>query len=192
MSTQTSSHSGFTGSCFCTRINYTSTTLPTMVTNCHCLTCRRLSGGPFLPFAMVPIANFTFHITNDATESENSKSPNDRVAIDLPTAPGIYKNSLHVFALSSVALRASCVHCHSHIAMWYPSGKLPEIVSVTVGTIDERSFSGGIQEAEKVLRAVEKDIFWGEKASWWGKGGVDCAREGEPGRFEKFDKGPII
>lgn len=141
---------------------------------------------------MVPTANFTFHITDDATNSVNPKLPDDEVAIDLPTAPGVYKNCLHVFALSSVALRASCVHCHSHIAMWYPPGKLPEVVSVTVGTIDERSFSGGIQEAERVLREVEKDIFWGEKASWWGEGGVESAREGEPGRFEKFDKGPVI
>lgn len=141
---------------------------------------------------MVPTAKFTFYISKDATDSKNSKLSYDRVAIDLPTAPGIYEDSLHVFALSSIALRASCVHCHSHIAMWYPPGKLPEIVSVTVGTIDESSFSGGIREAEKVLRAVDKDIFWGEKASWWGQGGVDSAREGKPGRFEKFDKGPVI
>lgn len=190
MSTQASSHPGFTGSCFCTRISYTSTSLPTEVTNCHCLTCRRLSGGPFLPFAMAPSANFTFHITNDATSFGTSKFPNDRprVAISLPTAAGIYKHSLHVFALSSVALRASCVHCHSHLAMWYPPGRLPEMVCVTVGTIDERSFDGGTEEAERVLRAVEKDIFWGEKACWWGESGVDCAREGEPARFEKWHR----
>lgn len=45
------------GSCACGRIQYTGTAMPDGMSNCHCHTCRKLGGGPFLAFASVPTAS---------------------------------------------------------------------------------------------------------------------------------------
>lgn len=166
------SHPVFAGSCFCKAVTYTSTALPDEICNCHCLTCRKLSGGPFLPFAVLPIKNITFILaanTANNASTTTGASPSQHTerqelhATDLPTSPKTM-NALHIFAFSTKALRASCTLCHSPIAMWY--GTNPQSISVTVGTIDEHSFEAGREEAAKVLRARE-EIFWGEKACWW-------------------------
>ncbi|EXJ66036.1 uncharacterized protein A1O5_10650 [Cladophialophora psammophila CBS 110553] len=39
------------GSCACGRVRYETKTQPLAVTACHCITCQRVSGGPFLGFA---------------------------------------------------------------------------------------------------------------------------------------------
>lgn len=49
-----------TGSCQCGKVTYTSSVLPDELTNCHCKTCRKLSGGPFLTFGRFPLSAVTF------------------------------------------------------------------------------------------------------------------------------------
>ncbi|EAW12616.1 GFA family protein [Aspergillus clavatus NRRL 1] len=45
-----------TGSCACHHITYTTTQPPQDTVNCHCTTCRKLSGGPFQSWTSFPLA----------------------------------------------------------------------------------------------------------------------------------------
>ena len=47
-----------TGSCFCGFIRYEASGMPSYETNCHCSTCRRTSGAPFVAWFTVPAAEF--------------------------------------------------------------------------------------------------------------------------------------
>ncbi|KAF2434749.1 hypothetical protein EJ08DRAFT_730456 [Tothia fuscella] len=60
------------GSCACSSITWTSNTLPTSATFCHCITCRKISGGPFIAFMDFPLPSITF----STPPKEISISPN--------------------------------------------------------------------------------------------------------------------
>jgi hypothetical protein len=49
-----------TGGCLCGRIRYRAEGVPTNRTHCHCETCRRASGAPFVSWASFPSAGFTY------------------------------------------------------------------------------------------------------------------------------------
>ena len=51
--TGTESTPAFEGSCACGRIQYTCSQTPQSMTNCHCRTCRKLAGAPYLTWASV-------------------------------------------------------------------------------------------------------------------------------------------
>jgi len=118
-----------TGSCQCGAVTYTSTHLPTHFTSCHCSTCRKLSGAPFLTFGDFPIESISFTGT-------------------LPKRK----------TYSDVAVRSHCPECGSPIGMQYNCE--PEWMSITAGTIDEKSVSGG-------LPGIQQNIFLEEGAGWY-------------------------
>jgi hypothetical protein len=43
-----------TGGCFCGRVRYQAEGMPFNETNCHCSTCRRTTGAPFVAWFSVP------------------------------------------------------------------------------------------------------------------------------------------
>jgi hypothetical protein len=48
------------GGCLCGAVRYRAGGPPRVPTNCHCPTCRKASGGAFVPWATVPSASFAF------------------------------------------------------------------------------------------------------------------------------------
>ncbi len=78
------------GGCACGRIQYTSTAIPDDMSNCHCQTCRKLGGGPFLTFASVP--TMSIHWLNNP--------------------PDLWKRS-------NTAERGFCSKCGSTLSMQY-------------------------------------------------------------------------
>lgn len=78
------------GGCACGRIQYTSTCMPDEMINCHCCTCRKLGGGPSLPFASVPTKSICW----------------------LKTPPDLWKRS-------DVAERGFCSKCGSTLSIQY-------------------------------------------------------------------------
>lgn len=58
------------GSCNCGNVTYTSTVLPTSFTNCHCITCRKLSGAPYITFGSYLRSAITFSGTVKLNKSE--------------------------------------------------------------------------------------------------------------------------
>lgn len=97
------------GSCLCGSTTYTSTTLPTSLCCCHCTTCRRLSGAPFLPFFDLPSSSISFTSTTD----------------------------LKTLNLSAAAERAFCSSCGSPVYMKYKAN--PQSIGICAGTVDENS-----------------------------------------------------
>jgi len=49
-----------TGGCLCGRIRYRAVGVPTNPSHCHCETCRRASGAPFVSWATFPSGGFEF------------------------------------------------------------------------------------------------------------------------------------
>ena len=50
----------FEGGCFCGSVRYRATSSPRVVTHCHCLHCRRISGAAFVTWAEFQYAGFAF------------------------------------------------------------------------------------------------------------------------------------
>lgn len=50
----------FTGSCLCRAIQYRTTAGFEMTGNCHCNTCKKITGGPFESFAVINEVFFEF------------------------------------------------------------------------------------------------------------------------------------
>lgn len=48
------------GGCLCGRIRYRATGRPTQPSHCHCETCRRASGAPFVSWATFAASDFVF------------------------------------------------------------------------------------------------------------------------------------
>lgn len=143
------------GKCYCGQVKYTAATLPIDVTNCHCRTCRKLSGGPFIAFAEFKTKDVRFYDNGEDVDLTNTSQGD--------------AGALHVFSFSDQAIRAACRQCHAPLLMLYHNS--PEIVSLTVGTIDESDLSA---EALEKLKPSHH-IFVGEKAPWY-----DTAKDGLP------------
>jgi hypothetical protein len=47
------------GRCFCGFVRYVADGAPFFETNCHCSTCRRTSGAPFVAWFSIPAGGFT-------------------------------------------------------------------------------------------------------------------------------------
>jgi len=50
----------YAGGCLCGAIRYVARGTPSNQTHCHCETCRRASGAPFVSWATFPNAQFSF------------------------------------------------------------------------------------------------------------------------------------
>ena len=77
------------GSCACGRIRYQTQAQPLAVNGCHCGTCQRLSGGPFLAF-----------VDFAASQLEWTQQPD-------------------TWTCSDIAQRGHCKQCGSSISMVY-------------------------------------------------------------------------
>ncbi|KAJ5443187.1 hypothetical protein N7445_004300 [Penicillium cf. griseofulvum] len=51
-----------TGSCACHYINYTTSTPPTCLVNCHCTTCRKQAGAPYQTWAFFATDDIRWNI----------------------------------------------------------------------------------------------------------------------------------
>ena len=99
------------GSCACGKISW-STTAPRSgsSSNYHCITCRKLSGAPYITFVDVPLSTLRF-------------------------SPPFGHPHLKRHEASSHAERTFCGECGSTLTMWYRAE--PDGGSVAAGTIDE-------------------------------------------------------
>ncbi|TVY19030.1 putative lyase [Lachnellula arida] len=122
-----SSEPAFAGGCQCGQVTYSSTHLPSNFTCCHCSTCRKVSGAPFLTFGQVPVNSLTF-------------------------TPGL--SSLKKTAYSDFADRTHCAECGSPISMQYKWE--PEVIHLTAGTINEQSVKGNMPKIGQHLFVQEK------------------------------------
>ena len=147
----------FKGSCACGRISYECTSTPSAVQSCHCVTCRKLSGGPYQSFADVENQGVTFYDNKEHLRYEGL--PKDDIG------------GITFLRFSQLGERAFCAQCHSPLAMRYKHS--PDLVGPTLGTVDEDSINknGHIKDA---LRP-QGHIFTSQKA-WW----VDVERDGLP------------
>lgn len=50
----------YIGGCFCGNVRYRATGQPVGVTHCHCSTCRRVCGAPFVTWVSFKRTNFSF------------------------------------------------------------------------------------------------------------------------------------
>jgi hypothetical protein len=62
-----------TGGCFCGHVRYELDAVPSKQTNCHCTTCRRTSGAPFVAWFTVPAQVFRIHCGAPARFSSSAE-----------------------------------------------------------------------------------------------------------------------
>lgn len=139
----------FGGSCACRRITYTCSSLPHAgkTTACHCVSCRKLSGGPYQAYTRVTSKDVTFLDNEQHLRYEGL--PKDDIG-------GI------VFVrLSASGERAYCAACYSPLAMRFRHE--PEFTSLTLGSVDEDSILDAKCRAALGLAA---HIFTTQMA-WW-------------------------
>jgi ubiquinone/menaquinone biosynthesis C-methylase UbiE len=105
------------GSCACSKINWsTSHPKADSASNCHCSTCRKLSGSPYITFINLPAHTLTY-------------------------SPPLGAPYLRTFSASKFATRDFCGECGSTLSMWYR--KDPGVIAVAAGTLDENQSAGG-------------------------------------------------
>ncbi|KAF8852685.1 DUF636 domain protein [Acephala macrosclerotiorum] len=63
------------GSCICGDVKYEFTGEPAMQAICHCVPCRKVSGGAFTTNLIVPAANFTILTGEDKLKTFSMKHP---------------------------------------------------------------------------------------------------------------------
>lgn len=128
----------FTGRCHCGAVRFASTSPPQNLTYCYCITCRRLSGSPFMAWADIPFSAFKL----DTQSSDPSNCALRPLSSDL-------------------AVRSVCKKCGSSITMKY---FCDENIGVAAGTIEEGSFA---KRRGDGVEKVTEHIFMGEKAGWY-------------------------
>jgi len=116
-----------TGSCQCGKVAYSSSVLPSSLTTCHCKTCRKISGAPFLTFGSFPTSAITY-------------------------SSGI--SSLTKTSYSELGDRAHCSGCGTPISMQYKCQ--PDNISITVGSIDEESLKAPLPKVSQHIFLSEK------------------------------------
>ena len=137
----------FRGSCACSRLTYTCTTIPNMSQACHCISCRKLSGGPYQAYTDVPASSTTFYDNTEKLRYEGM--PKDNIG------------GITFLRLSDVAERAYCVSCYTPLAFRYRHK--PEYLGIAMGSVDEESLGG--EEVREALR-LKKHIFVSQKCFW--------------------------
>jgi ubiquinone/menaquinone biosynthesis C-methylase UbiE len=99
-----------TGSCACGAISWTSTSAPTLANNCHCETCRKISGSPYITFLHLPASDVTF-------------------------TPSLSSLQVKTYTASPHAERTFCRECGSTLTFKYHL--MPDVIGVAIGTVDE-------------------------------------------------------
>lgn len=156
----------FKGSCACGRVTYTCTSPPRegFTTACHCVTCRKISGGPFQAFAHVFAANLTYF--DEEKNSRHEGLPKD------DTGGIVFRR------LSPVGERAFCGSFSTSLAMRYKHE--PDNIGVTLGTIDEDSI--GSPKVKELLQPTQH-IFMSQSVSW-----LHIDNDGVP-KYARFTSG---
>ncbi|KAH8430505.1 GFA family protein [Aspergillus melleus] len=116
-----------TGSCACAHIQYTSSTPPSILNNCHCTTCRKQSGAAYQTWAIFPSTSIVF------THGE----------------PDLLSRRSSTFATRSV-----CSRCGATVSMRYDFS--PEMVGIAAGTIDQAADSGIVPRPARHIYLREK------------------------------------
>ncbi|KAJ5743034.1 hypothetical protein N7533_010136 [Penicillium manginii] len=62
------------GSCACKYIKYTASVPPTRLVNCHCTTCRKQSGAPYLAFVHFPTGSIQWQTNPTEWKSSDTAS----------------------------------------------------------------------------------------------------------------------
>ncbi|KAL9600940.1 MAG: hypothetical protein Q9219_002875 [cf. Caloplaca sp. 3 TL-2023] len=148
----------FTGRCQCGSVRYFSTSPPKNLTYCYCITCRRLSGSPFIAWADIPFSSFQLRPSSPSSPSAGS----EEAGTDCALTP---------LSTSSFAIRSACKKCGSPITMMYYCDH--GTIGVAAGTIDEGALP-------KQAMKVTDHIFVGQKPEWH-----QIAEDGVA-RFERF------
>ncbi|KAF2150803.1 hypothetical protein K461DRAFT_280820 [Myriangium duriaei CBS 260.36] len=136
------------GSCACGAVTFTSKALPRNTQCCNCITCRKLSGAPFMAFS-------DFNIDDVEFSSQGT-------TIDTKSKTEASQGSFQTFRLSEIATRGACKSCHSPLTMVYHAH--PNYLGITVGSIDEDSLKS--DEARNSVRP-QTHIFGEQQAGWY-------------------------
>lgn len=107
-----------TGSCACGVTTWISTSNPTLANNCHCDTCRKISGSPYIAFLHLPTSDVTFK-------------------------PPLSSPQVKTYTASPHAERTFCVECGSTLTFKYHL--MPEIIGVAIGTVDEKKSTASLK-----------------------------------------------
>src|SRR5712691_10354425 len=62
------------GGCLCGAVRYRASGTPYDVTHCHCILCRRASGAPFVSWACIHSAHFSFTIGEPARFASSARA----------------------------------------------------------------------------------------------------------------------
>lgn len=137
------------GSCACGRITFESTAMPTETgtTICHCITCRKLSGGPFQTFTAIPSKEIVWYDQEVLLRFEG-------LPIDSPAG-------IKLLRLSDKADRPMCADCGSCLAMRY--NYRPEQTYLALGCIDLENLHPSVLARLKPF----EEIFCSQRASWF-------------------------
>src|ERR1700761_3193199 len=122
----------FSGSCPGGQKIYDSTSLQTSAQSCHCVTCRKLSGGPYQSFADVVSKEVIFYDNKERLRYEGL--PKDSIG------------GITFVRFSDIAERAFCIDCYSPLAMRYKQEY--EEIGLLLATVDEKTIQDGkVKEA---------------------------------------------
>lgn len=154
------------GSCACGSTKWTSTARPSDIQYCHCVTCRKVSGAPFLAFANFETTAVTWNTTTGGA------------------TPFETEGSLRVSSFSKVALRGSCRECGTPMFMRYRVDDAR--IDVVAGTMDE---DDEVRAAVAGVRG-RAHIFTSQKAPWYeiGEDGLERFERFSPGFQERLDE----
>ncbi|KAK3080605.1 hypothetical protein LTS18_014856 [Coniosporium uncinatum] len=180
------------GSCLCRRISFTARSLPWFVSYCHCTTCRKLSGNPFLTFGMFRNEHVTFSLRAHSSTGESSDDGDGERESVGEVEPAITGKDVEMSEYSDIAVRGFCSGCKMPLFMKYH--KAPNDMHVCLGLVDSATSTDAEghdakEEIEGMMRKVPKEHIFLDEGGW-GKGllggreGVDMhGRMGE--EFEK-------
>ncbi|OJD19645.1 hypothetical protein AJ78_00377 [Emergomyces pasteurianus Ep9510] len=167
------------GSCLCSKTAFTSSKFPLRLTHCHCIPCRKLSGGAFTTWADFPSSAISWAHTTAAAAATttNNNNYNSGGSTTEPTKSTDGKPTLR--RSSKIATRGFCESCGSTVSMQYDIE--PEVVGLAAGLIDDDF--GNVGEVLKMI--PQKHIFLKEKAEWFE---IDRRAEGEVAEWEGFSE----
>ncbi|KAG5298206.1 glutathione-dependent formaldehyde-activating protein superfamily domain-containing protein [Histoplasma ohiense] len=106
------------GSCLCSKTSFTSTKLPLCLTHCHCIPCRKLSGGPFTTWADFPSNAISWTPPAAATTAPIATSTTSSTSGN-PEAPACGNGMPTLRRSSKIATRGFCESCGSTVSMQY-------------------------------------------------------------------------
>ncbi len=99
-----------TGRCICGQVHFRVDHEPSFACHCHCESCRKASGAPYVTWVTFPIASF--HVTKGAVEEHES---------------------------SAGVIRGHCPTCGTTIS-YVHQGDRPEEIDITAPCFDDQSF----------------------------------------------------